>query len=101
METQIKEIFKTRDKAVAENNQKLLLSTQVGEIPKSGSEGYIKTDKTTSTVLHIYHDDKDSRLWVALVQEDYFFEGNFSHRGYLLYKLVEQDEKLLISEIIW
>ena len=101
METQIKEIFKTRDKAVSENNQELLVSTQVGEIPKSGSEGYLKTEKITSTVLYTHNDDKDSRLWIAVVQEDYFFEGNFSHRGYLLYKMIEQDGELLISEIVW
>ncbi len=101
MENKIKEIFKTRDKAVAENNQQLLLSTQVNEIPKSGSEGYTKTDRMISTVLHIHHDDKDPRLWIALVQEDYFFAGNFSHRGYLLYRLLDQDKKLLISEIAW
>jgi hypothetical protein len=101
MESQIKEIFNTRDKAIAEHNQQLLLSTQVGEIPKSGSEGYIKTDKQISKVLHVHHDDKDPSLWVALVQEDYFFNNNFSHRGYLLYKLVEKSKKLLISEIVW
>lgn len=101
MEVQIKEIFKIRDRAIFENNQELFLSTQAGEIPKSGSEGYLKTDQLNSTVLHIHHDEKDTKLWVALVQEDYFSDGNFSHRSYLLYKLAEKDKKIHISEIVW
>lgn len=101
MESKIEEIFKKRDQAIAENNQELFLSTQIGEIPESGSEGYLKTEKLISTVTHVHHDDKDPNLWVVLVQEDYSQQGNFSHRGYLLYKLVEKDNKLLISEIAW
>ncbi len=29
-------------------------------------------------------------LWVALVQEDYYNKRKFSHRSYLLYKIVER-----------
>lgn len=100
MEQQIKEIFQTRDRAVAEKNKDLLLSTQINEIPKSGSDGYLKTDKLVSKVLYIHQDDKDLQLYLALIQEDYFYNGKFSHRGYLLYKL-RNDGKLLITEIIW
>uniref|UniRef100_A0A7C4R8Q2 Uncharacterized protein n=1 Tax=candidate division CPR3 bacterium TaxID=2268181 RepID=A0A7C4R8Q2_UNCC3 len=101
MENQIKKIFKTRDEAVIKNDLHLFLSTQTGEIAKSGSEGYLKTGKLVSTVLHVHNDNQDPNLWVVLVQEDYFFDGNFSHRSYLLYKIVKQNKKMLIAEIVW
>lgn len=101
MDNQLIEIFKKRDRAVAEKDQVSFLSTQIGEIPDSLSESYLKIDNLSSKILYVQRDEKNSQLWVVLVQEDYFKNDAFSHRGYLLYKLVDKNGKLLISEIAW
>jgi hypothetical protein len=101
MQSQIRNIFKIRDRAITQKDPELFLSTQINEIQGSGVEGYMKTDRLKTIVLHAHHDDKDSNLWIALVQEDYFYEGQFSHRIHLLYKLLEKDKKLLIYDIKW
>ena len=97
----IKELFAIRDHAIATKDKTLFLSTQLAnsEISKSGSVGYLQTEKIISTILFLHNDEKDPPLWVALVKEDYYHEGKYSHRGYLLYKIVEKEEKVLIKEI--
>jgi len=100
MENSIKALFKTRDKAIKEHDQKLFLSTQAKEIPKSWSVGYIELSNLISTVLHI-HKDESKSFWVVLVKETYYFDDTYSHETYLLMKILKKNEKNLISEIVW
>ncbi len=97
----IKALFKTRDEAIEKHDQKLFLSTQIKEIPKSWSVGYIELSKLISTVLHIHQDEKNKSLWVVLVKETYYFDDTYSHETYLLMKIHQKNEKVLISEIVW
>ena len=95
------QILAIRDVAVAEKKQSLFLSTQLGEIENSGSEGYLKLDKLVSDLLSVHEDEHDHKRAVALVKETYWRDGRPSHYGYLLFYLHRDADCLKISDIAW
>ena len=99
----IKAAFKNRDKAVAKKDKKLFLYTQLKnlEIKNSYSNGYFKLSKLKSKVLHIEKDDNKNNSWIAFVKEEYYQHGKFSHKGYLIYKLINDNGRFMIYDITW
>lgn len=99
----IKAIFKNRDKAVNSKDKKLFLSTQIKnqEIKNSYSKGYLKLSNLKSKVLHVHKGNKKNNLWIVLVKEEYCKKNKFSHQGYLIYKIIRDKNKFLISDIRW
>jgi len=99
----IKAIFQNRDKAINIKHKKLFLSTQVKnqEIKWSYSSGYLKLSKLKSKVLRIYKDNKNKNLWIVLIKEEYYKKGKFSHQGYLIYKIIRDNNRFLIFDIRW
>lgn len=97
----INAVFKKRDKAIANKDKKLFLSTQLKslEIKNSYSNGYLKLPKLTSKVLHLDKGGKNS--WIVFVKEEYYQNGKFSHKGYLIYKLINDNRKFEIYDIVW
>ena len=99
----IKTIFKNRNKAIDRKDKKLFLSSQIKnqEIKGSYSKGYLELSMLKSKVLHLFKDDKDNKLWIVLVKEKYYKKGKFSHQGYLMYKIICENNKFLIFDIRW
>ena len=99
----IKIIFKNRDKSINRKDKKLFLSTQIKnqEIKGSYSKGYLKLSMLKSKVLYIFNDGKDNKLWIVLVKEEYYKKDKFSHQGYLVYKIIRDNNKFLIFDIRW
>ena len=99
----IKTVFQKRDKAVAKKDRKLFLSTQLKnlEIKGSYSTGYLKLSKLKSKVLHLDKDDKNSNSWIVFVKERYYQNRKFSHKGYLLYKIISDNGEFVIYDIVW
>jgi len=96
MEQQILDLFKTRDRAVTEKNKELFLSTQLNEIGKSNSQGYLELSKLTSQVLNVHKDDE---AWVVFVKEEYRRDDETSRKGFLIYKIIQENEKPIIVDI--
>ncbi|MBI2106698.1 hypothetical protein HYT57_01825 [Candidatus Woesearchaeota archaeon] len=96
-------LFQKRDKAVAKKDKKLFLYTQLKnlEIKNSYSNGYFKLSKLKSKVLHIEKYDNKNNSWIAFVKEEYYQHGKFSHKGYLIYKLINDDGRFVIYDITW
>ena len=101
MQHKIEYTFKVRDRAVQEKDQELFLSTQKGEIEDSHSEGYMKNEKQDCEVLFTVQDEENSNLWVALVRENYFRDGNPTHHAYLIYKFIDEGGDPLITDIVY
>ncbi|MBI4451920.1 hypothetical protein HY637_00690 [Candidatus Woesearchaeota archaeon] len=99
----INALFQKRDKAVAKKDKKLFLSTQLKnlEIKNSYSTGYFKLSKIKSKVLHLDKDDKKNNSWIAFVKEEYYQNDKFSHKGYLMYKLIKDNNRFVVHDIVW
>ena len=99
----IKEIFRIRDKAVSDHDKKLFMSTHLKgmEIKKSYSHGFMILSKLQSKVLHACQDDDNRNLWLAFVKEKYYHEKKFSHQGYSMYKIIQDNGKFVIFDIVW
>lgn len=101
MQQQILDLFKTRDQAVKLKDKQKLLATQVTEIFKSETEGYLSNDEQITEVLFCNEDTSGENFWIVLVKEEYFLHNKASHHNYLLYKLIKANDSLKISEIVW
>lgn len=99
---EIAKLLATRDRAVANKDLSLFMSTQLCEITSSNSSGYLATEKLNSTLLYTCEDETDPGHFVGLVKEEYWNEGKYSHRGHLLYHFYKHgSEPLKISNIAW
>ncbi|KKQ32255.1 hypothetical protein A2362_00795 [Candidatus Curtissbacteria bacterium RIFOXYB1_FULL_41_59] len=83
--SEIKDIFSTRDKAVAKQDEKLFLSTQIAEIEGGSSEGYLDIDKMKTEVLYVLNESEIEK--VVFAKETYLPKGKKSHHGFIIYFL--------------
>lgn len=83
---EIKQLFKTRDLAVHKQDRELFVSTQVDEIERGSSEGYLGVENLHSEVLHI-HGENDVEK-VVFVKETYAPSHNIPYTSYVVYYLV-------------
>ncbi len=98
MDKRVLELFKIRDKAVLDRDKKLFLSTQIREIPRAFSNGYLSIDRMVTKVFYAHHDEMQDNVLIVLVQERYYKKQGFSHYSYLVYSLVDLDGKLYIVQ---
>lgn len=79
-------LFKTRDTAIQKQDRELFVSTQVDEIERGSSEGYLGVEHLTSEVLYVH--DVNELEKVAFVKETYAPSHNITYRSYVTYFLV-------------
>lgn len=96
-----KKLFKKRDEAVGKNNDLLFLSTQLDEIERSGSEGYLVLQKLESKVLCIYPEDNSVQTKKVFVKETYYQKGKKSRQAFLIYYLVNIGKDWKIFKIVY
>ena len=100
-DTAIKDLFRIRDRAVKNKDERLFLSTQIREIPGSGSAGYLSTDALKTTILNISSEDAFKLTKTVAVKETYFVKGKKSHEGILIYHLVNTIQGWKIYNIVY
>ncbi len=86
MEDDIKNLFATRDKAVAKQDRKLFLSAQVDEIIGGSSDNYLAIDNLKSEVLHVYSESDIEKI--VFVKETYSPKGKNPYSSFPVYFLV-------------
>jgi hypothetical protein len=86
--SEIVDLFRARDKAVAAKDATLLLSTQVDEIPQAGSAGYLALKRLTTRVVATVP-EASSPTKVVFVKETYRDDTGATRSAYLLYHLVD------------
>jgi hypothetical protein len=82
----IQQLFKSRDIAIQNQDRELFLSTQVDEIERGSSEGYLGVENLTTEVLSV-HGENDLEK-VVFVKETYKPSKNIPYASYLIYYLV-------------
>src|SRR3982751_3062330 len=86
IDEQIFTLFKTRDQAIKKQNRELFLSTQVDEIERGSSEGYLGVEKLVTEVLSVHGENELEKI--AFVKETYKPSKNIPYTSYLIYYLV-------------
>ncbi len=83
--SEIIKLFETRDKAVAKQDKKLFLSTQIAENEGGGSDGYLGIDRMKTEVFHAH---KESELeTIVFVKETYSPKEKDSYYTFPVYFL--------------
>jgi hypothetical protein len=82
----ILQLFKTRDTAVKKQDRELFVSTQVDEIERGSSEGYLGVEHLTTEVLSVVGENDLEK--VVFVKETYTPSKNIPYNSYLIYYLV-------------
>lgn len=85
----IQKIFQTRDQAVKKQDRGVFLSTQVAEIERGGSAGYLGVGSLRSEVLQIY--DESELEKVVFVKETYSTDKD-PYDAFVVYHLVNTTE---------
>lgn len=86
MDNAISELFATRDKAITVQDRALFVSTQVDEIERGSSEGYLGVEHLHSEVLYVH--DANELEKVVFVKETYSKEHNIPYSSYVTYYVV-------------
>ena len=100
-DAKITALFKTRDNAIKTRNEKLFLSTQVGELTNSNYGGYIKIDKMKTDILSIYSEKDKPYNKVVFAKETYYPTDNNNHSWFMLYFLIDTKEGWKIYRIAY
>jgi hypothetical protein len=82
----IMQLFKTRDKAVKDQDRELFISTQVDEIERGSSEGYLGVENLKTEVLHVHQENELETI--VFVKEIFSPSHNISYASYIIYYLV-------------
>ena len=82
----ISALFKTRDKAIEKQDRELFISTQVDEIERGSSEGYLGVEHMQTEVLHVHQENELETI--VFVKEIYTPSKNIPYDSYLIYYLV-------------
>jgi hypothetical protein len=85
----ISKLFKARDRAIATLDEELFLSTQVGEIPNSSFDVYMKIDKLESKILLIYSEKETSHKRVVFVRETYSPQAKNHYSWFVIFYLID------------
>lgn len=99
MNEQIRKLFTDRDKAVAENNRKLFLSTQIGYIKDAGADGYLSVDKMKTEIVYSLEINK---LLMRMVAKECYYSGNrITHCELIIYDVIHTIDGWKISRITY
>lgn len=96
---EINKIFKTRDQAILKKDKELFLSTQIGEIRDSSSDGYLSIGKMVTEVLAVEKINEITKM--VSVKETYYVKSKKSHSILLIYYLVNTVRGWKIYGIIY
>lgn len=80
------ELFKTRDDAINKQDRGLFLSTQVDEIERGSSEGYLGVEHLETEVIAIHGENDVEKI--VFVKENYKQNKNIPYSAYLIYYVV-------------
>ena len=101
IDAEVSALFQTRDMAITDRDLKLFLSTQIGELPNSTFEGYVKIDKMQTDILSIFSEKETPYQKVIFARETYSPKDKDSFSWFLIFYLIDTKDGWKIYRVAY